>query len=256
MAKRTLAADLDKVLGALTNIFVSAGDTRAVAILAMSKARIEETDYDGWDGGQTGYTIYLEVPQALYWQLDGKQTEIEGLFKTRAQEIERLYDREWITAFVISTELVNDNKWREKAKSWVSGQGVTNQGRVRSDNLAPRQCDGLLFRSNPEIHLYRAFRKVGVPTAPLPVFVRGGETYRRIEVDFLIIKGGVTMIVEVDGDTVHRETPHEAHERLTMLAHEGVHVERVNACECETPELAAKCAAKILGVLEKLKKNK
>lgn len=174
-----------------------------------------------------------------------ESNEIEELFKARAHEIVRLYENEWISAFVISTELVEDKNWREKARAWVSGQGITNQGRVRSDNLAPRQCDSLLFRSNQEIHLYRALRGAGVAMAPLPVFVRGGETYRRLEVDFLLIKGGVAMVVEIDGDTVHRETPQEAHERLTMLGHEGVHIERVKAQECQTPELARGCAAKI-----------
>jgi len=38
-------------------------------------------------------------------------------------------------------------------------------------------CDGLLFRSQPEINLYRAFKALGITFAPLPVFIRGGETY-------------------------------------------------------------------------------
>jgi hypothetical protein len=37
------------------------------------------------------------------------------------------------------------------------------------------------------------------------------------------------MAIEVYGDTVHHETPAESHNRLAMLAHEGVHIERVNA---------------------------
>jgi hypothetical protein len=41
-----------------------------------------------------------------------------------------------------------------------------------------------------------------------------------------------------------------------MLTLEGVHVERVNAKECETAELAKGCAAKILRIIEKLKTNK
>ena len=41
-----------------------------------------------------------------------------------------------------------------------------------------------------------------------------------------------------------------------MLVHEGVHVERVNAKECETAEAAKECAKKILAVINKLKTNK
>jgi hypothetical protein len=97
-----------------------------------------------------------------------------------------------------------DPKWRDKARTWLAGDGVTNQGRVRSDNIASRECDGLLFRSEPEILLYKALKSLGLSFAPLPVFIRGGQTYRRIEPDFVIVKSGIVMIVEVDGDTVHR----------------------------------------------------
>jgi hypothetical protein len=164
---------------------------------------------------------------------------------------------ECIVKFIIVPELPEDDRWREKAKSWVDGKGVSNQGRARSDNVAPLMCDGLLFRSPHEINLYRALRAVGVSFAPLPVFVRGGRTYRRIEPDFVILKDGIVMIVEVDGDTVHRESPQEAHDRVTMLLHEGAHVERVNATkECATAEQARACATKILSVIEKLKVNR
>ena len=117
-------------------------------------------------------------------------------------------------------------------------------------------CDGLLFRSQPEIHFYKALKALGVSFAPLPVFIRGGEAYRRIEPDFVIIKDGVVLIVEIDGDTVHQESPLDAHNRTMMLVHEGVHVERVNAKECETAEAAKECAKKILAVINKLKTNK
>jgi hypothetical protein len=31
--------------------------------------------------------------------------------------------------------------WHEQALAWLRGDGVTNQGRVRSDNIAARQYD-------------------------------------------------------------------------------------------------------------------
>ena len=158
-----------------------------------------------------------------------------------------------LTTVVIVPTLGSDNSWRDRARSWLAGEGVSNQGRVRSDNVAPRSCDGLLFRSEPEINLYRALKAVGVSFAPLPVFVRGGTDYRRIEPDFVIIKNGIILVVEVDGDTVHHESPAEAHARTTMLVHEGVHVERVKADDCATAEAAATCARNLLEVISKLK---
>lgn len=257
MATQSIEADLEKVLGALTNLFASDGDTRAVAILAMSTASIRATDSDtSWSDLSTGYTIYLEVPPTLYEQIGTQLDDIEAQFLEKARPLARLYEHEWIAHFAISTELVMDPDWREKAKAWISGQGVTNQGRARSDNIAPRMTDGLLFRSLPEIYLYRAFKSLGISFAPLPVFVRGGETYRRIEPDFVVLKDGVIMIVEVDGDTVHKESPLEAHNRTTMLAHEGAHVERVNANECASFEKATACAQRLLGILQKIKTSK
>ncbi|MEP7357015.1 MAG: hypothetical protein ABI847_07230, partial [Anaerolineales bacterium] len=67
---------------------------------------------------------------------------------------------------------------------------------------------------------------------------------------------GILLVVEIDGDTVHHETPVEAHNRTTMLAHEGVQIERVRASECETQELADICARKILQIVGKLKSSR
>lgn len=83
--------------------------------------------------------------------------------------------------------------------------------------MAPLNCDGLLFRSEPEIHLYRALKAIGLFFAPLPVFRRGGESYRRIEPDFVLFKNGVHFLVVMDGDAIHLESPAEAHARTTMM---------------------------------------
>lgn len=253
---RSLTNDLEKILNAVARGFAAEGKAREVALLAHSKAKIEQTNYDNWNGGTYGYTVYLEVPAHLYLQVANDREKLERTLQDRSTDLIRMYENENIEGFTIVAELPNDDRWREKAKSWVSGKGVTNQGRARSDNVAPLICDGLLFRSQPEINLYRAIRAMGVSFAPLPVFVRGGQTYRRIEPDFVILKDGIVMIAEVDGDTVHRESPQEAHDRVTMLLHEGAHIERVNAAECDSVEKASACATRILSVIEKHKVNR
>ena len=127
---------------------------------------------------------------------------------------------------------------------------------MRSDNVASLECDGLLFRSEEEIHLYRALKRVGVTFAPLPVFIRGGQQYSRLEPDFVIIKDGHVMVVEVDGDMNHKESPAEAHQRLQPLDHEGAKVERVRVADCETPEKAQKTVEKLLKVLNALARRR
>jgi hypothetical protein len=73
---------------------------------------------------------------------------------------------------------------------------------------------------------------------------------------FRLVKDGVVMAVEVDGDTVHRETPVEAHDRTAMLTHEGVPVEAVTASDCDTADRARACAHRLVEILQKVKSNR
>jgi hypothetical protein len=38
-----------------------------------------------------------------------------------------------------------------------------------------------------------------------------------------------------------------------MLAHEGVHIERVNATECDSPEKARSCAKRLIEIMAKVR---
>jgi hypothetical protein len=243
--------DPEPLLSTLARLFAREGATQEVAILATSRASIEHTEYDNWDGGTNFYTLYVRVPHWLFGRIEPSASEIGQRILEKAGPILRPSRGHFLRDVELVPDLVEDEHWREKAMAWLAGENVSNQGRVRSDNLPSRTDDGLLFRSQPEINLYRALKAEGVSFAPLPVFVRGGEHYRRIEPDFVVIKDGVVLIVEVDGDTVHNESPAEAHDRTTMLLHEGALLERVNANRCDTPAKAATCARELLRVLEK-----
>jgi hypothetical protein len=151
----------------------------------------------------------------------------------------------------IYTRVMEDPDWRSKTKLFLAGLGTSNQGRVRSDNIATRQHDGLLFRSKQEVNFYNALKREGVPFAPLAVVLKGGIVYRRVEPDFVIFKDGVVMIVEIDGDLFHTETPVEAHARLRFLMDEGAELERIPAHSCDTPEKAREAVAPVLQTIEK-----
>jgi hypothetical protein len=250
---KDLVSVLDPLLCTLARIFAAEGKAREVAVLANAKASIQQSGYDSWDGGTYLYTVSLEIPTQLDAQIAAHRDEIQQTILLRAQGQVRSYLNEGIEAVVIIAKLEGTPDWQNQAKAWLTGKNVTNQGRVRSDNVASRECDGLLFRSEPEILLYRALKAAGITFAPLPVFLRGGNQYRRLEPDFVIIKDGVVMQVEIDGDTVHTETPVEAHNRVTLMTHEGVHVERVRAEECNSLEAAEFVAQKLLQILAKVK---
>lgn len=254
--KKGIIGVFEALLASLARLFAAEGKAREVAVLAHSRAQINQSSYDNWDGGTYGYTITLEIPPHLDVQIAAERDAIQESLRDKARDQTRAYANEGIDAVVIIAELKDDPNWREGARRWLNGQNVSNQGRVRSDNVASRQCDGLLFRSEPEILLYRALKAAGVTFAPLPVFLRGGNGYKRIEPDFIIIKDGIVMQVEVDGDTVYTETPVEAHNRVTLMSHEGVHVERVRADECNSLEAAEFVAQKLLRILAKIKASR
>jgi hypothetical protein len=244
--------DLEGFINALASIMAHKGQTREVAILACSEPELVISDFDNWNGGTYVWGVNLHVDRRVYSQFPAEvRGAAEEAIRNEAQALFKPYDNHDLGGVIITTEIRADPEWRPKAMAWLAGQGVTNQGRVRSDNIASREHDGLLFRSQAEINLYKALKSLGVSFAPLAVFVRGGETYRRIEPDFVLVKSGIMMVVEVDGDTVHTETPADAHARTKMLLDEGVKLERIKASDCGTPELAMVAARKIVALMEK-----
>jgi hypothetical protein len=249
---RQLTNDIEALLATSARLFASEGSVREVAILANAECSI---DWCGEEFGHDIYHLYLQVPHYLYSQISDEIEVCEELILKKARILLKPYPDE-LAYLTISPILSAGEEWREKANNWATGKGVNNQGRVRSNNIASIQEDGLLFRSQNEVLFYKALKSLGVSFAPLPVFIRGGEEYRRIEPDFVIVKNGVVLVVEVDGDTVHKETPAEAHDRTSMLAHEGVHIERIRASECQTQEQANACAKRIVQVIDKIKSSR
>jgi hypothetical protein len=248
--------DIESILATVVRLLASEGRAKEVGVLANAETILKQTDYDNWDGGVYIYTLYLHVPVWLYSQVSSDKEESEKKILEHISPLLTSSPNDHIANVIISPQAMEDKDWRDKAKAWLAGNGVSNQGRVRSDNIAQRACDGLLFRSQPEINLYKALKSSGVSFAPLPVFVKGGDTYRRIEPDFVVIKDGIVLIIEVDGDTVHQETPAEAHNRTTMLVYEGAHVERIRASDCDTPEKATLSAKRLLQIVSRLKASR
>jgi len=240
----------------MAHVAAARGDAQAVAVVAAAEGRFDILDRD-W--GVTAVTLVLQLPAGLYAHVvpvepnPDSREEIEIVERLTALAIAawRGYSEYRIVGVTLAPAVVRDADWRASANAWLRGEGINNQGRVRSNNIASREADGLLFRSMPEIHLYRALKASGAAFAPLPVWIRGGEQYRRIEPDFLVWKDGVLMMIEVDGDTVHTESPAEAHERTTMLVREGALLERVLASTCDTPERARACATRLLQILDR-----
>ena len=251
-AEKRFPVAIEALLASVFELLKERGAAREIALLVNADAQGVQGSYDNWNGGTYGWRLRLAVDLGLFSRLSQDEREDAArVLKEVVSEFFAEFENDHFEAVLIVPKAVENVQWRNAAAAFIEGAGISNQGRVRSDNIASRQVDGLLFRSEPEIHLYRAFKSLGVTFAPLPVFIRGGASYTRLEPDFVVIKDGLVMIVEVDGDTYHQESPVDAHQRLAPLDHEGAKIERVRAAECETPEAAKACADRLLALLDK-----
>jgi hypothetical protein len=248
---------LSSATASVAEVLKNQGHARELAVLAHSQFRVEQTSYDSWNGGTRGWGLTCTLEASLYARLSKDEREAcEKIIQDAMQDLFRPFDNDHLDRVILTPRADGSEDWQADALRWLSGEGVNNQGRVRSDNVAALTCDGLLFRSEPEIHLYRALKQAGVTFAPLPVFLRGGEAYARLEPDFVVLVYGRVFVIEVDGDTYHRESPADAHRRLQPLDHEGAKIERVKAEECSTPEKAQQCVQRLLKIMERLAKHR
>jgi hypothetical protein len=243
---------IEVLLASLFELLKERGAAREIALLVNADAQGFESSHDNWPDTACGWSLHLAVDLGLFSRLSQEERDDAArVLKEVTSPFFAAFENDYFDAVLIFPKPVVNARWRDAATAFVEGAGISNQGRVRSANIASLQVDGLLFRSEPEIHLYRAFKSLGVTFAPLPVFVRGGASYNRLEPDFVLLKDSLVMVVEVDGDTYHRESPVDAHKRLAPLDHEGAKIERVRAAECETLDAAKQCAARLLALLDK-----
>jgi hypothetical protein len=240
---------LESILATATRLLVHRDAITAASIVANATAELEPSEnFREW-------LVKLSVPPEIFDTLPDDPVTLEHDIDGALSDALRAVSNDETISSKIVPALHQDPDWRRKARQFLSGEGVTNQGRVHSQNIAARQYEGLLFRSNPEVLFYDALKRAEVPFAPLPVVIRGGTTYRRIEPDFVIFKDGIVMVVEIDGDLYHKESPTDAHKRLQFLLHEGARLERIKSEECDTPEKATEAVARIIRIIDKLRQH-
>jgi hypothetical protein len=256
--RELLKRKLDAILATAARLLVRQQQITAASILANARPKLEylypqeHRDFGIVVDTSDYWRLDLAIPADVYFTLEQRsdlERAIDGALGTATEPVS---DSDFIKCRIV-TSLEEDPDWRHKTRQFISGEGITNQGRVRSDNIAARQHEGLLFRSRPEILFYDALKKAGIPFAPLSVVLSGGIRYNRIEPDFIIYKDGIMMIVEIDGDLYHLETPAAAHARLKFLLDEGAKLERVTASECDTPEQAREVVARVIATIDKLR---
>jgi hypothetical protein len=231
------------------------GDARAIAVLVAGTSRLEHWNSD-W--GVDYWRLFIALPLQLFHAMseeDRKETEL-SIAKV-VKPFFAISASDGLESVVLIPKVAQAREgWREEALRFIKGEGVTNQGRVRSDNIASKEHQGLLFRSTAEITLFSALIRARLAVAPLPVFVRVGKAYNRLEPDFVVVFKGLTFVVEVDGDTFHRELPAEADKRLIPLTYEGVEVRRIRADDLQSDSAADSVVKDLIEFMTRRKESR
>ncbi len=115
----TISNDLEGILRTLAQLYAAQGKRREVAILAKSKAELEQTEYDNWNGGTYTYRLLLRLASGHYAQVEGEHEQIEADILKRLGALLRGYTNEYIGSVVISLEMENDINWRKNATRWL-----------------------------------------------------------------------------------------------------------------------------------------
>ena len=241
---------VDDIIHTASLLLVKDGNAKAASILANSNGQLRyHQSEQSFIGDFSVYRLILGVPAGVFIRLDDCAEVQTQIAYALAKAMEPYVEANSFEVRIVAASNENAD-WRESLNRFLLGEGLTNQGRVRSSNIAAREHDGLLFRSLHEVHFYNALKGTGVPFAPLAVVLRGGVTYNRVEPDFLIFKDGIVMLVEIDGP-VHFESPAAAHARLKFITDEGARLERIDYRECDSAEKAREAVRRILFTIDK-----
>lgn len=242
--------DLESVLAAIGYALVAKGRLEDALVFSKAEILLEYDTHDHWDGGTSVWLLYVKIPYPNFAAYsDAERPELESFIDDVIKPFLPEFGH-WVNSKLKAIPF-NDPDWRSNVSTVVQGRDINNQGRAHSQIVAQLEFDGLKFRSEPEITLYKAIKETGIPFAPLPVFIRGGKNFSRIEPDFVLMKDGVVVFVEVDGQAFHNESPADAHYRLKPFQDEGVIIERVKAKHCSTTESARRYAKYLEELIKK-----
>lgn len=112
-----LKEDIERVLATLVRFYADEGHVLEVSLLALSQHRLEQSSSDNWNGGQCGYTLYLQVPGHLYAQIGRDREKIEKTMMEKGNDLARMYPGDHFDGFELVPELAVDPDWRNKAKA-------------------------------------------------------------------------------------------------------------------------------------------
>ncbi len=98
--------DINLLIQNGARLFAYEGNAKLVSILAVASISAAQTGYDNWDGGTYTYTVYLEVPQSIYLEIN---TEIDTIAQAILEKLNTFlhrYERTWLGQVSIAPQLI------------------------------------------------------------------------------------------------------------------------------------------------------
>jgi len=208
--------------------FLMQGDTEedltAADLLLSSQLQIsDETN----DFGEPYMLAELRGPRKMVESMNARTTELGERLELAIRSIVPVYD---LTFRVLGTAIALQPGWRGEAQEQLHSRRVTNQG--VGEPLAVLY-DGLRFRSNSELAIYKELDRRGLlflPNCAARVSAHGRRLTR--EPDFLVSCNGKWGILEVDGPHHTPEKAAREHERDRLFRVHGITVERYESLRC------------------------
>jgi len=96
---------INEVIETLAEIFRHQGRSGIVELLKVAHARFDQTDFDNWNGGTSTWALRLEVPVALFAELEPRITNIEKEIGSKFASFERLYPNDHLGEVTITPVL-------------------------------------------------------------------------------------------------------------------------------------------------------
>jgi hypothetical protein len=146
-ARELLKGKLEAIMATSARLLVRQQHITAASILANAHPKFsylyehEHNDFGIVVDVTDYWRLDLGIPADVYFSLEDRseiERAIDGALRTATEPVS---DSNFINCRIV-TSLEEDPDWRQKTRQFISGEGITNQGRVRSDNIAARQHDG------------------------------------------------------------------------------------------------------------------
>ena len=123
---------MQEVIETVADLFRHQGRSDVVEVLEAAFARLEETDFDNWNGGSSTWALYLEISTALFAPIEKNLEVIEKEIGQKLSRIGRQYPNDHLGAVTITPVPPGKHAMGERMKpSEIEVLHLWEEGKLR-----------------------------------------------------------------------------------------------------------------------------